>query len=477
MTRLSTQLTARYVRAMASRFLAIAAILFPVGSATSQAVGSEATTGKRAVQGDELSYPPQLPGKQPFVSDTSDRFLAPASSLRSGIAVATAPPTVDFLFYPGQNYPGKPWSNWGDGCVAAGKYYSAIGDHYAIGRGEARYGSGAASVFEYDPATRRLRSLVHVTRLLDLPKGHYTPGKIHSRIDMGQDGWLYYATHRGSPKAANDVNHYRGDWILRTNPATGESEVVVQAPVAKHSIPASVLDPQRLIFYGATAAGPDADDQEIRFFAYDIRRGKLLYAGGDGPARYMMLARSTGRLYYVPGNTEGPVMRFDPAVDAPPVAIGQTIGVRAATEETGNGLVYTVSTGQRSADATIWQFDTRKEQATKVGTASVGSEAYVASLDVDPTGRFLYYVPGAHGGAPRDGSPLVQFEVATGAKKVIAFLHPFYQEKYGLALKGTYSTAVSADGARVFITWNISRGSRAWDCCGLTVVHIPPSER
>lgn len=89
----------------------------------------------------------------------------------------------------------------------------------------------------------------------------------------------------------------------------------------------------------------------------------------------------------------------------------------------------------------------------------------------------MYYVPGAHGGSDRDGSPVVQFDVRTGRKKVIAFLEPFYTNKYGLTLKGAYSTALSAEGDKLYITWNVGRGSRAWDCCGLATVHIPQSER
>ncbi|HIM29732.1 MAG TPA: hypothetical protein EYG57_09245 [Planctomycetes bacterium] len=429
------------------------------------------------IRDEDLAYPPTLSAGQTLVTDSSPEFLMPPESLREGVSIAKTPPTVTFIFYPEQNYPGKPWSNWGDGSVAKGKFYSAIGDHYAIGRGEARHGTGTAFVYEYDPQTMKLRSLVNVSEFLNMPKGHYTPGKIHTRVDMGSDGWLYYATHRGSPKAANDANHYVGDWIFRTNPTTGETEIVAHAPVPKHSIPNSVLDPKRMIFYGGTAAGPDSPQQEIQFFAYDVVHRKLLYSGSNGPARYMILANSTGRLYYVPGNADGELMRYDPVKNTPPVAIGETIGVRAATVETADRLVYTVSTGQRSGDATLWQFNTRTEKSTRIGTVAVGGEAYVASLDVDPTGRYLYYVPGAHGGGCRDGSPLVQFDVKTRTKKVIAFLHPFYQEKYGFTPKGTYSTAISAEGDKVYITWNVSRGTRAWDCCGLAIIHIPESER
>jgi hypothetical protein len=427
----------------------------------------------------DVPYPPALPGGRSVVSDRSDAMLRPPASLHPDVSVAKTPPTVDFLFYPGQDYPGKPWSNWGDGLAVNGKYYSAIGDHLAIsGKGDGTHGRGAAFVFEYDPESHGFRQLINTARLLDMPAGHYAPGKIHSRLDLGSDGWLYFATHRGSPNATTQEFHYQGDWILRAHPKTGQAEVVVQGPVPKHAIPTSVLDPERLIFYGGTAPAKGLDEEGIRFFAYDIKNGKLLYAGPDGPARYLLFARSTGRVYYVAGSADGELTRFDPATDKAPVKLeGSLIGVRAATEETADGLIYTVSLGQRSSDATIWCLDTKTERIRKVGDAAVGSQAYVASLDVDPSGRYLYYAPGAHGGSPQDGSPLVQFDVQTSRKKVIAFLDPFYTDKYGFTLKGTYSTAVDPAGDKVYVTWNVSRGTRAWDCCGLTVVHIPDSER
>ena len=79
---------------------------------------------------------------------------------------------------------------------------------------------------------------------------HYSPGKIHSRLDLGSDGCLYFSTHRGSTKATTDRYHYQGDWILRCDPQTARTEIVTQGPVPKHCIPCSVLDPKRLFFYG-----------------------------------------------------------------------------------------------------------------------------------------------------------------------------------------------------------------------------------
>jgi hypothetical protein len=416
------------------------------------------------------TFPPTIPGGKEFVTDTSEEFLKPVKTMREGVTIAKTAPTIDFMYFPGQDYPGKPWSAWGDSLAAGGKYYASIGDHLWPG--------GNAFVYEYDPATRKLRRLVDVKKLLALPEGDYMPGKIHGRLDMGDDGWIYFSTHRGSPRATTDQYHYKGDWILRADPASGKSEIVVQAPVAKHCIPCSVLDPKRMIFYGGTAAGSGGEDEGIQFFAYDVRAKKLLYSGPNGPARYMILAKSTGRVYFTADKSgEGELMRYDPEKGGAPERIPGTIGLRAATQETADGFVYSVSNGQRGGDASLYSFNTKTEKVENLGSAVVGSPAYITTIDVDPTGRYLYYMPGAHGGSEGDGTAVVQFDVKTRKKKIIAFLHPFYADKYGATLRGTFSSAIDPAGDKLYITWNNSRGSRAWDSCVLTVIHIPESER
>jgi hypothetical protein len=415
----------------------------------------------------EPEFPPRLPGGAGVVSHTSEEFLKRPDTLRDEVTVATHAPTIDFMFYPGQAYPGKPWSVWGDGVAADGRYFSAIGDHLAP--------QGTARVYEFDPVAKALRELVDVKRLLALPAGHYVPGKIHSRVDLGKDGWLYYATHRGSTRVTTEEFHYEGDWILRTHPGTGQSEVVVRGPVPKHCIPCSVLDPERLIFYGGTAPGSDGDGG-IQFFAYDIGRRELLHAGEGGPARAMIFAKSTGRVYFTPGKEESPLMRYDPQSGGGPVAIDGQIGIRAATEETSDGIVYTVSSGQ-GAEAVLYAFNTRTEEIENLGPAAVGTQQYITSIDVDPSGKFLYYVPGAHGGSEKDGCAVVQFDLRTRKKKVVAFPHPFFAEKYGSTLQGTFSSAIDPAGDKLYITWNNSRDGKTWDTCALTVVHIPESER
>jgi hypothetical protein len=416
----------------------------------------------------ELTFPPALPGGQQAMAIETRDLLKPPENLATGVQIARTPPRVDFLYYPKQDYPGRPWSVWGDGTAVEGKYYSAIGDHRAPG--------GNAFVYEYDAVTKSLRCLVDVRSVLKLPDGHYTPGKIHTRVELGSDGWLYFATHRGSTRTTTDQFHYQGDWILRHHPRDDRTEIVAHGPVGKQCIPTGMLDPQRLIFYGGTAAA-DHRDNRVTFFAFDLQDRKLLYSTYDGPYRYLILARSTGRVYYTPSD-EAPLRCYDPATGGTPRELSVTIGLRAATDETPQGMVYSVS-----RDGDLWAFNTKTETAEPLGSAVIGSQSYIASLDADPSGRYLYYVPGAHGGGDRDGTPIVQFDVKTKARKVVAFLHPAVQKATGYVPTGTYSLAVDPSGERLYVTWNGNRGGAdnrgryPFDTCALTVVHLPASER
>lgn len=442
---------------------AVATILVLLLAAQGQ--GSRAQTRGADVEPPRL--PPRLPDGKTVVTFSSPEFLEPPASLADA-QVAKTPPVVDFLYYPGQEYTGNPWSNWGDGVVIQDKYYSSIGDHKAP--------SGNAFVYEYDAAAKMLRKIVDVRKVLTVSEGQYTPGKIHGRLDMGSDGWLYFSTHRGSTKVTTDEYGYKGDWIIRHNPQTSASEIVAHGPVGKFCIPCSVLDPDRLIFYGGAVAGDNSDKRNL-FFAYDVRARKLLYSSEGGPDRYMLFSRSTHRVYFTPG-VAGSMFRYDPEQGVPPVELGGQIGVRAATQETPQGYIYTVS----KDDATIYRFDTKTEKVERIGSAPVATQTYITSIDADPTGRYLYYIPGAHGGSEKDGSAIVQFDVTARTRKVIAFLHPFLKEKLGYTALGTFSSAVSPSGEMLYITWNGNlggsrRGRPTWDVCALTVIHIPPSER
>ncbi|MFN4260784.1 MAG: hypothetical protein ACK4RK_15920 [Gemmataceae bacterium] len=433
-----------------------------------------------ASQSQELTWPPQLPGGQKMVTISAPNFLKGPADLKPGVQIAKTPPTVDFMYYDCQEQrpKGYLWSAWGD-CLAVGnKCYSAIGDHGPI--------EGNAYVYEYDADKKELRQVVDVRKVLNLPSGHYTPGKIHSRIDMGSDGCIYFSTHRGSTRTTTPANHYSGDWIFRYDPKTDKTEIVAHAPLPMQCMPASVLDPERMIFYAGTQDG--ANSKPPSFLAYDVKNRKLLYSNEDGPSRAMILAKSTGRVYW--NETRGgpprsglgasQLVRFDPAKPGAPVPIDAELGLRAASQESPDGKVYTANGDN------LWVFDTKTEKAEHLGPAVVGKNEYIATMELDPkTNRYLYYIAGAHGGSHNDGSPLVQYDVKTKTRKVIAFLHPTCHEKYHFIPCGTYGVSVSPEGDKVYIVWNGNRDTPVgkatnrvkFDICGFMVVHVPESER
>ncbi len=472
-------------------WLAVFALVVPAVSApppTNKAVpaAKNAAKAKPAPDSPKAWVPPVLPGGKLVVTDTSPDFLTPPATIDPEVQIAKAVPTVDFAYFPGQTYRAEIWSTWGDSVCAHGKYYASLGDHMYPGKKypESPDHHGAAYVYEYDPAAKTFRLLMNTSDVLKLPEGEYMPGKIHSRLDMGSDGWLYCGTHRGSEKAtANPSLNYKGDWILRCNPATGKSGVVVQGPVPKHCIPNSALDAKRMIFYGGTAVGDKKDSANaegaIMFFAYDVVNHKLLYSGNNGPARGMILASSTGKVYYTPGTSLSPIMCYDPSTPGqPPKQIPGVIGNRTATRETPSGMVYTTS--QAGSNSAMYSFNTKTEKAEMLAPLAIGKGPdYVAAVEADPGGRYVYYTLGAHGGSQAVGSAIVQFDTKTRKKKVIAFLSPFIQKRYGVTPVGSFSISVDEKGETVFVTWNCARDGvgRAWDTVGLSVVHIPAAER
>lgn len=410
-----------------------------------------------------LPYPPSLPGGKTVVTEESLDFLKPGPTLKEGVSIAKTPPKVDFLYYPEQNYPGNPWSHRSDGIVLGDKYYSSSNDHLAP--------RGTAHLWEYDAVTKKFRHLCDTSKFLESVKAfpesmNYRPGEMQSRIDMGSDGWLYYATDRGSPTVTNDTNGYKGEWILRTNPKTLATEIVATHPIPKHTIPASVLDPKRMILYCGTAPGKDAVNQKVQFFAFDIKSRKILKVADEGPTRTLIFSKSTGKVFW-----EGKM--YDPETNE--ITPADVPHVRSATQETPQGIVY----GTSNTKSDIWAFHIKTGKLTQLGSGAVGKQEYIASIDADPTGRYLYYVPGAHGGAVGDGTPVVQLDLQTKKKKVLGFLHAVFWEKYGYALDGSFGSALDEKGERLFISWDGWRKGqpRGWESCSITALHIPVSER
>src|SRR5262249_48268214 len=105
---------------------------------------------------------------------------------------------------------------------------------------------------------------------------------------------------------------------------------------------------------------------------------------------------------------------------------------------------------------------------------------------LSPDERFVYYLPGAHGGAFRNGTPVGQYDIATGRRKVLAFLARAFEEEHDYVPAGTYGLRVSADGSTLNRNFNSHAPDRirpktmkpiGFGLCGFAAIHIPESER
>ena len=62
-------------------------------------------------------------------------------------------------------------------------------------------------------------------------------------------------------------------------------------------------------------------------------------------------------------------------------------------------------------------------------------------------------------------------------RSLVVRRHPTCPRLTGATLVGTFSTAVDPQGDKLYVTWNVDRTGRGWDCFALTVIHIPEAER
>ena len=69
-----------------------------------------------------------------------------------------------------------------------------------------------------------------------------------------------------------------------------------------------------------------------------------------------------------------PALPFPPTLPkpGPPTPINAELGLRSATQETPQGIVYTVSKGGQADESLLFAFDTKTEKAIELGPAQVG---------------------------------------------------------------------------------------------------------
>jgi hypothetical protein len=394
-------------------------------------------------------------------------FIATPSGLKGNFVVSTTPPFVDVVLISGLPEGDKTtlWSSWGNGCVASnGKYYLAIGDHRGY--------DGDSYVYEYDPSRGTLEKIVDIAEAIGQKSGEYGHGKIHAPIYEYQ-GALYFTTYWGKENLVEEASKkgYKGSLLFRFDLKTRKLENL-GAIVPGFGLPASILDSSRGLIYFYAAKKGDV-------VAYDLKKRTVKWRGGSeftDVFRSFMLARN-GKVYFA--DSEGRISFYDPdknaAVQTSMVLPGKQNTLRAASTATSDGRIFGMT-----RDGSLFEFNPAKQTVKDLGPNFLEGD-YTAVMALSPDQKYLYFAPGAHGSAARSGTPVVQYTISSGVRKVIAFLHnPLLTRGYYLG--GSYNLQIDPRGEVLYAVFNGARAGggkkqKSFGLPALIVIKIPASER
>jgi hypothetical protein len=289
------------------------------------------------------------------------------------------------------------------------------------------------------------------------------------------DGWLYIVTYRGSEGDTTAERDYKGDWLLRYHFESGKVENL-GVMVPHSSVPVMIAHKATKRLYGLSAPGRTMPERRNQFFVYDVSERKLVFVGGPETAtcRALILA-DNGRAFYDHG---GSLVRYDPEKNEVAKTEAKLPGngmLRAASQPNAHGICFCIT-----HDGVVFSFDTRAEVLKEMTKAFVADPLYTAVCKLSPDERFLYYSPGAHGGTSKHGTALIQLDVTTGKRKVIAFLNALLRERKDYNLGGTYAVALNKDGGKVCVCWNggpMQQKGKDFGLCSVMILEMPESER
>jgi sugar lactone lactonase YvrE len=433
-------------------------------------------------------WPPALPGIDGTVSLTDAGFLKIPDVVTERLTqecaapfvMARHAPTVELAFHgdlphDGRNRTG--WTTWGDiGIASNGKVYSGIGDHGADAEGTAN-----AYIYEWDPATKTLRQVVDINKVVPRSEGQPTWSKVHAKVDEGPDGWIYFTGTLNDGQKAGQEQYkwsetFPGGQLLRYNPATGQSEVFANLPPARASA-TSMLDRKNNIWWcNLEAGGGNA------LFAINLSTRQPVLQTEDGVVtqnRNFMLA-ADGSVYF---NGRGGFWRANPhtgEVTQTKSALPNGGNVRGSTRESSDGYIY----GVTYRPGRMFRYHPGRDELTMLGPDFLCGD-YTTVMDLSPDERFLYYMPGAHGQARTIGTPVIQYHIATGQRKVLAFLKDPFEAKHAFVPAGTYGMKISDDGRTIYTCINGHPGddyrpshlsANGFSLTAFMVIHIPEQE-
>ncbi|MFC1606998.1 hypothetical protein ACFL47_03415 [Candidatus Latescibacterota bacterium] len=396
------------------------------------------------------------------------------------------------------------WTHWGEVSRGPnGCFYMGVGNHRKGGT------ENVLLLIEYDPIKKEQRIAVDVGGFLGWKPGEYTDTMLHGNMNFLPDGRLVAATwfgHKGPknmPEEAVNSSWY-GSWVFTYNIHTWVAEShgipMLNGTWSMHS-----TDPRTgiLMAVGIGYAEGYPDERwtnrdtgyhyrgQHYFMAYDVDDRKVHYAGLppgniDLSERASLIDPRTGLFYSSDSHNGSNIVCYDQRTNRwrdlkckIPLnpATGKNDILRAYTyRPTPEGIFYCMD-----MIGTFFSFHPEEERTELLGVSWHKEGIYTASVAMSPGCRYIYYLPDAHGHHPELGQPVVQYDTDTKKKKVLAFLSPFYHEKYGYVTKGSYGIELNEDGSQLFAlmngTFNPKYGKGRYSHPSIFIVNIPESER
>jgi len=429
------------------------------------------------------------------VTDDDPALLRPPDSIAGSdvFTVAAAPPRTTLTTLTGlptlTEETGGLWTSWGEGLLASnGKLYVGVGDHRGM--------DGRCYLYEYDPSTHEYRCVLNMVGLIGQEPGDWGHGKLHGRLDEMPDGWIYFATYWGGhPDHVKPEELVKiGGRLVRYNVRTGAAEDLGM-PKPGDSFPMHATDVRRGVFHAIGLYGG--------YLAWDIEKRRPIFCGPfpegySWDIRVTLIDPVTGFCYGSENPPEAAahggcapgayrIFGYDPAdnrffttkASVPPhpqIELEQKPDIRCYTR----GRLPDGSFICQTHEGVMFKFFPDAQRCDLIGLNWVEG-LYSTAIATSPKGRYIYYAVGAHGKTWQYGGPIIQMDTRTYQKKVIAFLHPFFLEKYGYTFGGSYTMGITPDGSRLVSFWNGRfREKQEGDSFGhlaFLCIDIPESER
>ena len=374
---------------------------------------------------------------------------------------ASLEPVVTVLRYPQPDGPGAPWSHWGQGLVLDdGRFLSAMGNHL----GE----DGASFLYVFDPVTEELTEVADLASVIGGdPSWGY--GKVHGQIVAGAGGDAYLATYWGTRNDLTYTPSYQGDVLLRVDTGTLDVESL-GVVLPEHGIPSLGGSPDGSTVFGEAVdpvRSEGAEGDVGAFVAYDTVSGEVVFRSDtDDHVGFRSVMVDADGTAYLAGD-EGRLLVYEPGASElteHPERLPGGGWLRAATFPTDDGTVFGVTRSPEELFAMESDGSLRP-----LGPA----QGYTTSMAAEPDGSRVYYVPGAHGGQPELGAPVVAVDAASGEQTTLTRLADHVADDLGLVVSGSYSVTLDDAADRLFVMLNAGMSEDdPWGEVVLTVIDL-----